>query len=111
MSVGPTKFIIYRILSTTNSVIVDGIWVPTGYSLMIISVYAPQGVGERRALWDYFSNVISRWSDEVIALGDFNEDLPSAHFHNLTINRGQCHSISTHLSSLCLTLYFEVVAR
>ncbi|CAI9298542.1 unnamed protein product [Lactuca saligna] len=107
----PTKFIIYRILSTTNSVIVDGMWVLTGYSLMIISVYdPPQGVGERRALWDYFSNAIPRWRDEVIALGDFNEDLPSTHFHNSTINRGQCHSISAHLFSLPLTLYFEVVA-
>ncbi|GKA65576.1 RNA-directed DNA polymerase, eukaryota, reverse transcriptase zinc-binding domain protein [Tanacetum coccineum] len=50
-----------------------GIWVPTGKNLLIISVYAPQELSEKKTLWDYFSLPISNWKDEVVLMGDFNE--------------------------------------
>nr|GFA20586.1 RNA-directed DNA polymerase, eukaryota [Tanacetum cinerariifolium] len=34
-------------------VMVRGVWVPSGKSLLIISIYAPQKLSEKRMLWDY----------------------------------------------------------
>ncbi|GJX70697.1 RNA-directed DNA polymerase, eukaryota, reverse transcriptase zinc-binding domain protein [Tanacetum coccineum] len=53
--------------------IVRGIWVPSGKSLLIISVYAPQELRDKRMLWDYLLSVICNWNGEVVMMGDFNE--------------------------------------
>nr|GEV92364.1 hypothetical protein [Tanacetum cinerariifolium] len=44
-----------------------------GVNLLIISVYAPQEYAEKKTLWDYLVHVISKWDEEVIVMGDFNE--------------------------------------
>ncbi|GJV07812.1 RNA-directed DNA polymerase, eukaryota [Tanacetum coccineum] len=50
-----------------------GEWVPSGKKLLIISVYAPQELNEKKMLWDYLILVIKNWNGEVIIMGDFNE--------------------------------------
>nr|GEW05493.1 RNA-directed DNA polymerase, eukaryota, reverse transcriptase zinc-binding domain protein [Tanacetum cinerariifolium] len=54
-------------------VMVRGDWMPNGKKPLIISVYAPQGLSEKKMLWDYVSLVMSKWQGEVVIMGDFNE--------------------------------------
>nr|GEY46971.1 RNA-directed DNA polymerase, eukaryota [Tanacetum cinerariifolium] len=54
-------------------VMVRGDWMPNGKKLLIISVYAPQELSEKKMLWDYLSLVMSKWKGKVVIMGDFNE--------------------------------------
>nr|GFC19215.1 RNA-directed DNA polymerase, eukaryota [Tanacetum cinerariifolium] len=54
-------------------VMVRGDWMPNGKKLLIISVYAPQELSEKKMLWDYLSLMMSKWEGEVVIMGDFNE--------------------------------------
>ncbi|GKA28601.1 RNA-directed DNA polymerase, eukaryota [Tanacetum coccineum] len=54
-------------------VAVRGTWIPTATKLMIVSVYAPQDLSEKKSLWEYISHIIDLWDGECIILGDFNE--------------------------------------
>nr|GEZ00474.1 RNA-directed DNA polymerase, eukaryota [Tanacetum cinerariifolium] len=48
---------------------------PTSSKLLIISIYAPQELNERRDLWDYLHTFIDRWEGDTVIMGDFNEEL------------------------------------
>nr|GEV48402.1 putative retrotransposon Ty1-copia subclass protein [Tanacetum cinerariifolium] len=50
-----------------------GTWAPTFSKLLIISVDAPQGLNERRDLWDYLRTFIDRWEGDTVIMGDFTE--------------------------------------
>ncbi|GJS45101.1 RNA-directed DNA polymerase, eukaryota, reverse transcriptase zinc-binding domain protein [Tanacetum coccineum] len=50
-----------------------GLWVPTGNNLLIISVYAPQELAEKKMLWDYLTHAMTNWKDDVVMMGDFNK--------------------------------------
>ena len=66
----------FKLINSTISdyfVMVRGKWVSSGISFLIISVYAPQELSEKRMLWDYLGHVIANWKGEVIVMGDFNE--------------------------------------
>ncbi|GJY75063.1 RNA-directed DNA polymerase, eukaryota [Tanacetum coccineum] len=52
---------------------VMGTWTPSSTKLLIISVYAPQELSEKRDLWEYISSLINRWDGKTMILGDFNE--------------------------------------
>ncbi|GJS13277.1 RNA-directed DNA polymerase, eukaryota [Tanacetum coccineum] len=52
---------------------IRGKWIPNAKSLLIISVYAPQDLSEKKMLWDYLQFTIENWAGEVIIMGDFNE--------------------------------------
>ncbi|GJZ88370.1 RNA-directed DNA polymerase, eukaryota [Tanacetum coccineum] len=54
-------------------VAIQGVWIPNAKKCLIISVYAPQEVSEKRMLWSYLNHVIDNWSGETIIMGDFNE--------------------------------------
>nr|GEV91264.1 RNA-directed DNA polymerase, eukaryota, nucleotide-binding alpha-beta plait domain protein [Tanacetum cinerariifolium] len=54
-------------------VLINREWVPSGKKLLIISVYAPQELNEKKMLWDYLILVINNWNCEVIIMGNFNE--------------------------------------
>ncbi|GJV61243.1 RNA-directed DNA polymerase, eukaryota [Tanacetum coccineum] len=54
-------------------VAIMGTWVPTSTKLLIISVYAPQELTEKRDLWNYLRSLIDRWDGETVIMGDFNE--------------------------------------
>nr|GFB08583.1 RNA-directed DNA polymerase, eukaryota [Tanacetum cinerariifolium] len=55
-------------------VMVRGDWIPNGKKLLIISVYAPQELSEKKMLWDYLSLMMSRWEGEVDGFDKFIED-------------------------------------
>ncbi|GJQ99098.1 RNA-directed DNA polymerase, eukaryota [Tanacetum coccineum] len=50
-----------------------GEWIPNSKKYLIISVYAPQEVSEKKRLWDYFLHLFENWNGEIIIMGDFNE--------------------------------------
>nr|GEW99121.1 RNA-directed DNA polymerase, eukaryota, reverse transcriptase zinc-binding domain protein [Tanacetum cinerariifolium] len=50
-----------------------GKWLPSDRNLLIISVYAPQELSEKRMLWQYLNHIINGWKGDVIVMGDFNE--------------------------------------
>ncbi|GJW68875.1 RNA-directed DNA polymerase, eukaryota, reverse transcriptase zinc-binding domain protein [Tanacetum coccineum] len=52
---------------------ITGVWIPNAKKCLIISVYAPQEVSEKKMLWSYLNHVIDNWSGETIIMGDFNE--------------------------------------
>ncbi|GJR25123.1 RNA-directed DNA polymerase, eukaryota [Tanacetum coccineum] len=68
-----------RLFLKANSTISDyfvmirGEWIPNGKKLLIICIYAPQELSEKKLLWDYLNLVINNWSGEVVIMGDFNE--------------------------------------
>nr|GEW58875.1 RNA-directed DNA polymerase, eukaryota [Tanacetum cinerariifolium] len=56
-----------------NFLVLYGIWKPSKTKLLVISIYAPQALSEKRLIWNYISLLISRWGGECIVMGDFNE--------------------------------------
>ncbi|GJZ00088.1 RNA-directed DNA polymerase, eukaryota [Tanacetum coccineum] len=66
----------FRKLNSTISdyfVMIRGEWIPNGKALLIISIYAPQELSEKKSLWEFLIMVIGNWNGEVIIMGDFNE--------------------------------------
>ncbi|GJR53713.1 RNA-directed DNA polymerase, eukaryota, partial [Tanacetum coccineum] len=51
----------------------QGTWIPSSTKILIISVYAPQELTEKRILWDYLRHMIDTWDGECVLLRDFNE--------------------------------------
>ncbi|GJR22630.1 RNA-directed DNA polymerase, eukaryota [Tanacetum coccineum] len=50
-----------------------GPWIPSSTKLLIIFVYAPYDLTERRMLWDFIRHLIDSCDGESFLLGDFNE--------------------------------------
>nr|GEY83102.1 RNA-directed DNA polymerase, eukaryota [Tanacetum cinerariifolium] len=50
-----------------------GKWLPNNKNLLIISVYTPQELAEKKMLWKYLNHVIDRWNGNVNVMGDFNK--------------------------------------
>ncbi|GJT68410.1 retrotransposon protein, putative, ty1-copia subclass [Tanacetum coccineum] len=50
-----------------------GKWLPNDKNFLIISVYAPQELSEKRMLWQYLVHVIEGWNGDVVIIGYFNE--------------------------------------
>ncbi|GJX02527.1 RNA-directed DNA polymerase, eukaryota [Tanacetum coccineum] len=70
---GPSLFIKDQISSSDYFLAIMGTWTPTSKKLLIILVYAPQELTEKRDLWGYIRSMINRWEGETVILGDFNE--------------------------------------
>ncbi|GJU10052.1 RNA-directed DNA polymerase, eukaryota [Tanacetum coccineum] len=62
-----------HIISSINFIALCGIWFPFIRRDLMISVYAPQTVSNKRVLWTYLTSLINRWNGESIVMGDFNE--------------------------------------
>ncbi|GJY65325.1 RNA-directed DNA polymerase, eukaryota [Tanacetum coccineum] len=69
----PNMFIKDNVSISDSFVAIRGTWVPNSTKLLIVSVYAPQEVSERRLLWEYIGHLIEQWDGECVILGDFNE--------------------------------------
>ncbi|GKC04476.1 RNA-directed DNA polymerase, eukaryota, partial [Tanacetum coccineum] len=67
---GGSKFQVIEDLIKGSS---GGTWLPNNKNMLIISVYAPQELAEKKMLWNYLNLVINRWKGDVIVMGDFNE--------------------------------------
>nr|GEW68637.1 RNA-directed DNA polymerase, eukaryota [Tanacetum cinerariifolium] len=72
----PNVFSKDNVTISDSFMVIRGTWTPTSTKLMIVFVYAPQDLSEKKALWDYISHVIVSWDGECVILGDFNEVRP-----------------------------------
>ncbi|GJU10520.1 RNA-directed DNA polymerase, eukaryota [Tanacetum coccineum] len=54
-------------------VAIRGTWIPLATKILIISIYAPQDLNEKRMLWEFLGHLIDSWEGECVLLGDFNE--------------------------------------
>ncbi|GJW09362.1 RNA-directed DNA polymerase, eukaryota [Tanacetum coccineum] len=64
----PRLFVKDYSLDSDSFLVVSGIWSPTSTKLLIISVYAPHDLNERRMLWDYFRHLLDSWDGECALL-------------------------------------------
>nr|GEV17373.1 RNA-directed DNA polymerase, eukaryota, reverse transcriptase zinc-binding domain protein [Tanacetum cinerariifolium] len=46
---------------------------PICMDILMVVVYAPQELRDKRILWNYLEHVINQWDGEVVIMGDFNE--------------------------------------
>ncbi|GJS24794.1 RNA-directed DNA polymerase, eukaryota [Tanacetum coccineum] len=69
----PSLFSKHHVSKSDYFVAIMGTWTPSSTKLLLISVYAPQELSEKRALWNYLRNLIDRWDGDTIIMGDFNE--------------------------------------
>nr|GEZ19903.1 RNA-directed DNA polymerase, eukaryota [Tanacetum cinerariifolium] len=113
-------FVKEQVFTCDYFVALMGTWAPTSSKLLIISIYAPQELNERRDLWDYLRTFIDWWEGDTVIMGDFNEarliDLPLegyaftwAHKSASKMSKLDRYLISEgvldlfpHLSALCL---------
>ncbi|GJW49515.1 RNA-directed DNA polymerase, eukaryota [Tanacetum coccineum] len=77
-------------------------WAPTSSKLLIISVYAPQELNERRDLWDYLRTIIDRWEGDTVIMGDFNEVCLEHKRFGSMFNRQRAIAFNNFISSACL---------
>nr|GEX48806.1 RNA-directed DNA polymerase, eukaryota [Tanacetum cinerariifolium] len=57
-----------------NFIAIYGTWISNNSKVLIVVIYAPQSLSQKRVLWDCISSLIARWNGETIVMGDFNED-------------------------------------
>ncbi|GJY86438.1 RNA-directed DNA polymerase, eukaryota [Tanacetum coccineum] len=81
---------------------VVGILLEVVQELLIISVYAPQELNERRDLWDYLRTIIDRWEGDTVIMGDFNEVRSKHERFGSTFNRQGAIAFNNFISSACL---------
>ncbi|GJZ93861.1 RNA-directed DNA polymerase, eukaryota [Tanacetum coccineum] len=81
----------------------SGEWAPNGKKLIIISVYAPQELREKKMLWemlwDYLILVLKSWNGDVIIMGDFNEVRTQDERHGSIFNAHGADAFNLFISS------------
>nr|GEW06321.1 RNA-directed DNA polymerase, eukaryota [Tanacetum cinerariifolium] len=56
-----------------NFVALYGTWIPNKTKHLVVFVYAPQPITDKRMLWSFIEGLISQWNGESIVMDDFNE--------------------------------------
>ncbi|GJR55734.1 RNA-directed DNA polymerase, eukaryota [Tanacetum coccineum] len=69
----PNSFRKNNVTVSDYFIMVRGVWLKTGVNIIMVAVYAPQELRDKRILWDYLEHVINQWDGEVVIMGDFNE--------------------------------------
>ncbi|GJU04920.1 RNA-directed DNA polymerase, eukaryota [Tanacetum coccineum] len=98
----PNMFVKEHVSTCDYFVSLMGTWTPTSSKLLIISVYAPQELNERRDLWDYLRMLIGRWEGDTVIMGDFNEVRSEHERVGSTFNRQGAIGFNNFISSACL---------
>ena len=62
----PRLFFKDNITVSDSFLAITGTWVPSSTKLLIISVYAPQDLNQRKTLWDFFYHLINYWDGEYV---------------------------------------------
>ncbi|GJX75183.1 RNA-directed DNA polymerase, eukaryota [Tanacetum coccineum] len=58
----------YKEAATVSDYLITimGKWLPSDKNLLIISVYAPKNIAEKKMLWQYLKIVLDRWKGDVV---------------------------------------------
>ncbi|GJV36929.1 RNA-directed DNA polymerase, eukaryota [Tanacetum coccineum] len=76
-----------------------GKWLPNDKNYLIISVYAPQELSEKKMLWQYLVHVICGWNGDVIIMGDFNKVCTEAERFGSTFNARGAAAFNSFIST------------
>nr|GEY49753.1 RNA-directed DNA polymerase, eukaryota [Tanacetum cinerariifolium] len=98
----PNMFVKEQVSTCDYFVALMGTWAPTSSKLLIISVYAPQELNERRDLWDYLRTFIDRWEGDTVIMGDFKEVRSKHERFGSTFNRQGAIAFNNFISLACL---------
>ncbi|GJS59572.1 RNA-directed DNA polymerase, eukaryota [Tanacetum coccineum] len=94
-----------RLFLKVNSTISDyfvmirGEWISNGKKMLIICIYAPQELSEKKLLWDYLIFVIDNWNGEVVIMGDFKEVRTPAERYGSIFNVQGANAFNSFISS------------
>ncbi|GJW72258.1 RNA-directed DNA polymerase, eukaryota, reverse transcriptase zinc-binding domain protein [Tanacetum coccineum] len=83
-------------------IMIRGVWLKTGCDLLIVSVYAPQELNEKKILWDYLTHVINNWK-EGRGANVFNSFIVNAGLEEIPLGGCSftwCHKSATKMSKL-----------
>nr|GEY28145.1 hypothetical protein [Tanacetum cinerariifolium] len=80
-------------------VAVRGTWIPSSTKLMIVFVYAPQDLSEKKSLWEYISHIIDSWDREYIILGDFNKVISEHERFGMIFNESSANAFNHFIST------------
>ncbi|GKC09431.1 RNA-directed DNA polymerase, eukaryota [Tanacetum coccineum] len=75
-----------RTYSFDHCLCIEGTWLANNSDLLFISVYSPQELPIKRALWSYLIGIINRWHGEIIVMGDFNEVRNASERHGFSFH-------------------------
>ncbi|GJZ02093.1 RNA-directed DNA polymerase, eukaryota [Tanacetum coccineum] len=78
-------FVKDHVSSSNYFLAIMGTWTPTSTKLLIISVYAPQELSEKRQLWDFLSITMTQWEGEVDFDKVVEESWKSSHFEESNV--------------------------
>nr|GEX33532.1 RNA-directed DNA polymerase, eukaryota, reverse transcriptase zinc-binding domain protein [Tanacetum cinerariifolium] len=73
--------------------------IPNGKNLLIISIYAPQELFEKKMLWDYLTIMIGSWNSKVVIMGDFNEVRRQAERYGSIFNVQGANAFNSFISA------------
>nr|GEY15367.1 RNA-directed DNA polymerase, eukaryota, reverse transcriptase zinc-binding domain protein [Tanacetum cinerariifolium] len=74
-----------------------------GENMLIISIYAPQELSEKRTLWDYLCFTICNWDGDVVTMGDFNEVRDSSERFGSVFNKHGAKLFNDFIANAGLT--------
>ncbi|GKC99754.1 RNA-directed DNA polymerase, eukaryota, partial [Tanacetum coccineum] len=94
----PTLFVKDNVTSSDNFLVVMGSWVPSSSKLLIISVYAPQELTEKRVLWDYILRLIDRWDRDCVIMRDFNKVRTEQEIYGLAFHVQGANAFNSFIS-------------
>ncbi|GJU13397.1 RNA-directed DNA polymerase, eukaryota [Tanacetum coccineum] len=99
----PSLFVKDNSMVSDSFLAISGTWIPSSTKLLIISVYAPQDLTERKMLWDFIRHLIDSWDGECILLGDFNEVRYEHERHGSLFNSHGANSFNNFITMTCLS--------
>ncbi|GJZ94122.1 RNA-directed DNA polymerase, eukaryota [Tanacetum coccineum] len=95
----PKSFKKLNVTVSDYFVIIRGVWMLNGKNLLIISVYAPQELTEKKMWWDYLSSVMENWN----GVNAFNTFISNAGLEEVPLGGCAftwCHKSATKMSKL-----------
>ncbi|GKD39123.1 RNA-directed DNA polymerase, eukaryota [Tanacetum coccineum] len=95
----PKSFKKLNVMVSDYFVIIRGVWMLNGKNLIIISVYVPQELTEKKMLWDYLSSVTENWNGKVVIMGGFNEVRKKAELFGSVFNVQGANAFNTFISN------------
>nr|GFA86543.1 RNA-directed DNA polymerase, eukaryota [Tanacetum cinerariifolium] len=87
-------------------VAIKGTWIPLATKILIIYVYALQGLNDKRMLWELLGHMIDTWDGECVLFGDFNEVHSIKERHSTVFNVNGANAFNNFISMAgILTLF------
>ncbi|GKA70390.1 ribonuclease H-like domain-containing protein [Tanacetum coccineum] len=77
---------------------IEGHWISTSTTILLISVCAPQDFNEKKFPWNHLYSLKTGWNGETIIMGDFNEVRWKHERHGSIFHHNQAHAFDDFIS-------------